>query len=207
MLSSLPRPSSGDVIKSFGAGLLCYVCVWVHTWIGLYVFWLSIMSLECWLSLPNWVFLFASGNVTEAIACSEWLTMVYDFALILPHILSAQKCCCLIEDWNPLCLEYFLQQNGILYWRSVVLLLSHGFWVFIGEICTHISANPSHLISHCICLNTKTPNAQKLDSVPSASVPKTPWTCKLDMQTPDRLLQYQNPLSTKVMHADCQSFA
>jgi len=27
------------------------------------------------------------------------------------------------------------------------------------------------------------------------------------MQTPDRLLQYQNPLSTKATHADCRSFA
>jgi hypothetical protein len=158
-----------------------------------------------------------------------------DLKGILPHILSAQNCCCLTEDWKPFCLKYFLfwtvehggyillkfqNLKAILFvkWRawkpdkmghSVVLLLSHGVWVFIDEICTHISTNPSYLISHCICLNTKTPWAWKLDLqfwIICLNT-KTPNAQNLNMQTLDHLLQYQSSLNSEARHADSWLFA
>jgi hypothetical protein len=94
---------------------------------------------------------------------------------ILPHILSAQKCCCLIEDWKPLCLKYFLQQNGMVYWYSVVFIakswiLSFYWWNLHPHLYQSLLSHlPLHLLEYQNSLSMK---ARPADSGSFAWIPK-----------------------------------
>jgi hypothetical protein len=167
--------------------MLCVcVCVCTHELGSMFSDYLSCL----WSA--DWVFLFASGNVTEAIACSEWLTMVYDFALILLSLLliylkfesrfaSHTFCTKMLQsNWRLKAIVprvlFAAKRHGLLTFSCFIA----ESWIlsFIGEICTHISTNPSYLISHCICLNTKTSLSMKARPADSGSFA---WMPKLLM--------------------------
>ncbi len=117
------------------------------------------------------VYLKVESHFASHTLCTKMLLSNWRLKAIVPKVLYAAK-------WL-----------GLLTFSCVIVkswILSFYWW----NLRTRISTYPSYLISHCICLNSKTPNAQKLD-----------------MQTLDHLLQYQNSLNSEAEHADFRLFA